>query len=177
MNPCIITVKGDGKGRYGHPKSDRTGPIESFIVDNAVFYSAVFKHVKTCSNCSPIAIMTIYFKRRKGIFTDTLVNLLRKYAKLVNQSDQAIAQSILNEAIIRSACNEYEHLNDYDLIRKIRIEKEYANYRYRSRVEKQTEDRYCRLNQLIVEPNLDKTLIFSADNLPHLLEVSSVMNT
>lgn len=179
---CIITVKGDGRGQYGHPKYDRTGPIESFIVDNVVFYSAVFQHVKTCPKCSPLEIMTHYFQRRKGLFTETLINLLKRYYNLIKKSgsaaDQITAQAMINEATIRSAYNEYEHLNDYDVVRKIRFEKEYANYRYRSRmVASAAENRYYQLARLIVEPNLDKTKDFSIENLPKLLEISSVMSS
>ncbi len=61
---CILTVKGNGVGRYGHPKKDRTGPITDFLVDNTVFYSAVTKHLTICKRCSIQEVLTAYLDRR-----------------------------------------------------------------------------------------------------------------
>lgn len=61
---CTITVKGNGVGRYGHPKHDRTGPIREFLVDNQIFYRVVKNHVATCDKCDPNAILEHYLARR-----------------------------------------------------------------------------------------------------------------
>lgn len=61
---CLITVKGDGKGLNGHPKTDRTGPLSEFLIDNVHFYTAVRKHLKTCQTCSPTDVLQVYLNRR-----------------------------------------------------------------------------------------------------------------
>ena len=52
---CEITIKGNGEGRNGHPKTDRTGPVREFLVDNGVFYRAVKKHVAKCDVCDELS--------------------------------------------------------------------------------------------------------------------------
>lgn len=82
---CIITVKGDGRGRNGKPKYDRTGPLEQFMVDNVYFYPIVFRHVKSCTQHDPNEILRHYITRRtarsQNMVTGTLVELALKYAR------------------------------------------------------------------------------------------------
>lgn len=121
---CVITVKGDGQGRYGHPKNDRTGPLEEFMVDNVVFYTAVFKHLKSCDGHDPNKILKYYLSRRikRGdqMITGTLVKLALKYARHF-----VIDPAILNEYKWRSGINDWDYRKDlslHDLARAVKIQ-------------------------------------------------------
>jgi len=66
---CIITVKGDGKGRYGKPKNDRIGPLSDFLVFNQIFFKVVRDHLKTCNICDPYEVIEVYLERLRKVGT------------------------------------------------------------------------------------------------------------
>jgi hypothetical protein len=113
---CIITIPGDGKGRYGKPKNDRTGPVEEFVVDNGYFYPRVFAHVEKCKLCDPTEVLHKYLERRlakeeQGV-TPTFVKLARRYYRL----NRGIPKSLLREIEIRSGINNEIDRSDFTLI-------------------------------------------------------------
>jgi len=112
---CVITVKGNGVGRYGHPKTDRTGPVSEFLVDNGVFYTAVYKHVKDCPTCDPVQVLKVYLDRRtngakfNGVTSDGQVKLALKYERLFKKNKVQYDTELINEFLWRStAFEEYE---------------------------------------------------------------------
>jgi len=105
---CVITVKGDGAGRNGHPKTDKTGPVSDFLVDNTVFYTAISKHLKDCTVCDPVAILEEYLSRRKRepkfkrSTSKSLVELALKYERLFIKKKLTFNPELINEIIWRS---------------------------------------------------------------------------
>jgi hypothetical protein len=102
---CIVTMLGDGVGRYGKPKNDRTGPVREFIVDNQYFYPRVFKHVKDCAKCDSVTILETYLNRRinKGeeLVTGALVKLAYQYFRL----HRCVPISLVRQFEIRAGIN------------------------------------------------------------------------
>ena len=117
---CVITVKGDGKGKYGHPKADRTGPVSEFLVDNQVFYTAISKHLKNCDVCDPVEILKVYLDRRlknpkfNQMVSDSLVKQALKLERLCDRRRIACDPKLINEFIWRS--NAWE-VNGQPLVR------------------------------------------------------------
>ena len=105
---CQLTVKGDGRGRYGHPKTDRTGPISEFLVDNTVFYAVVIKHLKTCTICDMTEVLKVYLSRRLdptrkslGMTSRTLLKLALSFEKLAKKKGVQLPPGLVNEFIWR----------------------------------------------------------------------------
>jgi hypothetical protein len=104
---CVITVKGDGVGRYGKPKVDRTGPLSEFLVDNSVFYVEITKHLQQCSVCSVNAVLTEYLRRRvqipkfKGQTGASLVKRAVILERLAKKKGEALTPGLVNEIIWR----------------------------------------------------------------------------
>lgn len=100
---CIITVKGDGRGQYGHSKHDRTETIQRFLVHNQVLYTEVFKHVVKCDKCDPNKILECYFSSREkmkiSLTSSTFVDLVRRYE--LNMSSR-LTQNWLKKLILSS---------------------------------------------------------------------------
>ena len=105
---CVITVKGNGVGKYGHPKNDRTGPISEFLVDNQVFYRAVNKHLKDCTVCDPVEILKTYLNRRisnpkfEERVSDSLVKQAMTMERQCAKRGVACDPKLINEFIWRS---------------------------------------------------------------------------
>ena len=105
---CIITVKGNGSGRYGNPKTPRTGPLKEFLVDNSVFYIAVTNHLKTCNTCSIEEILRYYLERRKtnskfnGFTATGIVNRALILEKLAAKKGCPVPKELVNEFLWRS---------------------------------------------------------------------------
>ena len=103
---CIITVPG-GTGGHGVPVKDRTGPLESFLVDNQVFYKHVRQHVEKCQTCDPKAILEVYLDRRrsnpkfKGVASRTLVKNAISYLKVFKKRNLPLPTDLIAEAIGR----------------------------------------------------------------------------
>ena len=103
---CLITVKGGGGG-HGRPAKDRTGTVESFLVDNSVFYGAVLSHLRDCDKCDPVEVLRTYLERRKtvqkfdGQTSGTLVALALKYDKLF-QKRGLDGKDVVDEILWRS---------------------------------------------------------------------------
>lgn len=108
---CVITVKGDGRGKYGHPKTDKTGPLKDFIVDNVVYYIAVTKHLSECNVCSVNDVLTEYLRRRvtipkfEGFSSRSLVTRVFVLEKLAKRKGEALTQGLVNELIWRGGTN------------------------------------------------------------------------
>lgn len=108
---CNITIQGDGKGRYGKPKTTKTGPLSDFLVDNSVFYIAVTKHLKECDHCSIDAVLTEYLQRRLEItkFDGKSSLGLAKRAiileRLAGNKGQTLTKGVVNELLWRSGAS------------------------------------------------------------------------
>ena len=115
MFDCTITVLGDGRGKYGRSKNDRTGPVSMFMVDNVTLYSRVKTHIKSCQSCDPTAALEYYIKRRRdipkfgGSITTTLAKTALSYERLFKK-DRPVPASLVNEYLWRSG--------DIDLLEK-----------------------------------------------------------
>ena len=105
---CNITVLGDGNGRYGKPKTTKTGPLSDFLVDNSVFYVAITKHLKECDHCSIDAVLTEYLRRRResvkfnGQSSSGLVKRAIILERLAKKRGQSLTPGIVNELIWRN---------------------------------------------------------------------------
>lgn len=101
---CIITVKGNGKGRYGNFKQDKTGPVSQFMVDNVHLYPIVKAHIVACDRCDPTEALRFYLNRRAGgvTVTGTLAKLALSYERLCRKT-RPIPKELVNEFICRSA--------------------------------------------------------------------------
>ncbi len=64
MFECVITVEGNGEGKYGRFKNDKTGPVSQFMVDNIALYPIVKRHVLSCDKCDPTEALQYYLNRR-----------------------------------------------------------------------------------------------------------------
>lgn len=117
---CIITVKGDGVGRYGKTKTDRTGPIRDFLMDNQVLYTAVLRHVRECALCDPVAIFMHYLERRRnlpkhhGKTSRTFINLALKYEKICAERKTPLDKGLIHECYWR--CSDFALLEECYLI-------------------------------------------------------------
>jgi hypothetical protein len=115
---CIITVKGNGVGKYGHSKNDRTGPLKDFLVDNQVLYLAVTKHLQGCSTCSIEAVLREYLRRRveipkfKGGMSSSLPKRALILEKLAKKKGQPVPRELVNEFLWRSGV--YGVIEHYD---------------------------------------------------------------
>jgi hypothetical protein len=103
---CVITVKGDGVGKYGHPKTDQTRTIKEFLVDNTKFYIAVTKHLKTCNVCDIEEILRYYLARRiqkfEGKTSIGLTSRALVLEKLAEKKKNPVPKSLVNEFIWRN---------------------------------------------------------------------------
>ena len=104
---CIITVPGDGKGGYGKTKADRTGTVESFLVDNQVLYSAILKHLRKCQVCDPKEVLQKYLDRRlgnpkfKSQISRVLVAHSQKFRNVFKQRELPIPEDLIAEFMWR----------------------------------------------------------------------------
>jgi hypothetical protein len=100
-------VPGRGKAGHGHPREDRTGPLEEFLVDNQVFYKHVREHLSQCSLCNPRAVLEIYLERRrtepkfKGVAAQTFVKNAVAYIRLCKKRSVPAPLDLIAEAIGR----------------------------------------------------------------------------
>jgi hypothetical protein len=105
---CLLTIKGDGRGKYGKYKNDTTRTIRDFIIDNVAVYHKVLKHVAGCDKCNPVEIFTEYLSRRKrmpkfkGTTTATLCRLAEQYEKLARKKGLVFPKELLHEVRLRS---------------------------------------------------------------------------
>lgn len=89
IRSCTITIKGDGKGRYGKFKVDTTRTVKEFIVDNQHVYGKVLDHVKKCKDpdpCDPVEVLQVHLLRLKtpkrgGVVADSLFKNILRYKK------------------------------------------------------------------------------------------------
>lgn len=104
---CVITVKGNGVGKYGHTKKDRTKPLHEFLVDNQVLYRAVTQHLKDCSVCKIGDVLAEYRRRRvmtpkfKGQSSTGLVNRAIILERLAKKKKEVLPEGLVNELIWR----------------------------------------------------------------------------
>lgn len=116
IDTCVITVPGNGRGGYGHPVKDRTGTVESFLVDNQVFYAAVQKHLKVCASCSPQEVLERLLERRKatprfaGQTSQTQVRLARRWFKAF---PGRVRPTIVREFVARSGVSVLVEMPEY----------------------------------------------------------------
>jgi hypothetical protein len=139
MFDCEITVKGDGIGKYGRFKHDKTGPVRQFMVDNVHLYSKVKAHVLDCDKCDCEEALRHYLKRRKteskfrGLVTGTLAKMALSYER---KSKTPISPNLVNEFIWRSTDLELiskfqDRLTVRDLVNSYKISIEfYGGPRY-----------------------------------------------
>ena len=105
---CIITIAGNGSGRYGSPKTPRTGPISEFRVDNTVFYIAITNHLKTCNVCNIEEILRVYLERRKkspkfnGFTSSGLAKRAQILEKLAIKKKKPVPKELVNEFLWRA---------------------------------------------------------------------------
>lgn len=128
---CTITVKGNGVGRYGRPKEDVTGTVTEFLVDNDVFYGAVFSHLKECKAerpCDPQQVLEAYLARRKhqakfkGTGSKGLSRLAMKYKRTFR--DRVSDETVKEFAVISGDLEtlfEAQSLNRQDMVRGLTI--------------------------------------------------------
>ncbi len=111
---CEITVKGDGQGRHGHPKNDRTGPLRDFLVFNQVFFKAVRDHLKGCADCDPAEIMRVYLERvrsppRKTVVSRTSATFIDHVTKLekllARKGSPPLPAEMVNEVWLRGGAD------------------------------------------------------------------------
>lgn len=178
---CVITIAGNGVGRYGRFKNDKTGPLKQFIVDNVHLYGKVFQHVKDCSICDPVQVLEAYLNRRrtdpkfKGITTDSLVKLALKYEKLFKKKNVVYDVKMVNEFIWRSWQIEYipvyaPRLSLQEIVSHIRVLKKKTNGL--TRPNSLFDDRYNMVFQIL--RNDDGSEI-SEEHLQQLLKVAEVV--
>jgi hypothetical protein len=104
---CVITVKGDGVGRYGKAKTDQTRTLKDFLVDNVVFYVAVTNHLKTCQVCSVDEVLKEYLRRRvsiakfSGMTSKSLVTRALILETLAKKKKELLTPGLVNEMIWR----------------------------------------------------------------------------
>jgi hypothetical protein len=99
---CVITVPGDGKGRNGKSKGDRTGPVESFLVDNQVLYQAVRKHLRKCKVCDPKEALQAYLDRRRnpkfqGTISRSLIGHAEKFRSVFKERGLPVPEDLIAE--------------------------------------------------------------------------------
>ena len=104
---CQITIKGNGVGRYGHPKTDRTGPLSEFLVDNQVFYKEICKHLRSCTSCDVIEVMNVYLQRRmdpkksNGKVSQSLLKQSTSLEKIAQKKNIPIPAGLMGEFLWR----------------------------------------------------------------------------
>lgn len=110
MFDCIVTVPGDGVGRDGRFKKDKTGAIKWLMVDNSFLYQIVRKHVIKCPHCSPERALEHYLHRRmvrfNGRVSAGLMNLALQYERLAALEQRAVPMKLVNEFICRTGCHD-----------------------------------------------------------------------
>src|SRR3990172_7678026 len=123
---CIITYPGDNVGRHGHPKKDRTGPVREFVVNNQLFYTAVFNHIKNCGKCNPAEAVQLYFKSRFDEdgqelgTTDILCKLISRYKKrFPDKISDEVVKNFYYRLSHREAFAEYLETRDGEEIPEI----------------------------------------------------------
>jgi hypothetical protein len=107
MFDCVVTVNGDGHGRNGQFKEDKTGPVSQFMVDNVVLYPLVKNHIVQCPHCDPTKAVRHYLERRKtlkkfkGRVTATLAKVALSYERKCAKT-RPVPRELVNEFIWRS---------------------------------------------------------------------------
>lgn len=137
---CQITVPGDGQGRYGKPKVTKTGPIEAFLVDNTVYYSAVSVHVfgrkkgQECRACDPEALLRVWLSRRVndvkkfgGLTSTGLIEHALSWERRASKQGRPIPRSLVDEFLWRGGWHQVSkhvgRLDVYDAYRGLRLSK------------------------------------------------------
>lgn len=178
---CVVTIEGNGVGRYGRFKIDKTGPLKQFIVDNVFLYGKVFNHVKTCQVCDPVQVLEAYLNRRRsvlkfdGITTGSLVKLALKYEKFFKAKNLSYDVRMVNEFIWRSwdiqhAASYSPRLSLQEIVKHFRILKKrphLINDRY-------FDDRYNVVFKIL--QNDDGTEM-AEENIKQLIAVASVVTS
>lgn len=113
---CIIMIPGDGVGRYGKPKRDRTGPVEEFVVDNGYFYPRVFAHVEKCKLCDPTEILNKYLTRRFAKEQHGVTTIFTKLARRYYRLNRGVPKSLLREIEVRSGIVNEVDRSDFSLL-------------------------------------------------------------
>jgi hypothetical protein len=117
MLDCIITVKGNGVGKYGRSKKDRTGYVSEFCVDNTFFYRAIFKHLKECNKCDPNDVLkTLLFRRKDGLVTGSLAELAVKYKRNFQSTDWLLVEEYICRCIDSRVILKYLNNFEYEQI-------------------------------------------------------------
>jgi hypothetical protein len=177
---CLLTIKGDGAGKYGQFKKDTTRTIRNWIVDNQVIYPKVFKHVATCDKCDPVKISIAYLERRRntnkfnGRTTAILVNLINRYAKLTAKRGKIFPKEVLHEArlkcdsakILVTYEKEFSSREIYDVLRNFHI----VGHSYVLRGLLAASSRFYAINRLY-----EKIGDTCPDDIDDLLKVADVM--
>jgi hypothetical protein len=107
---CRIKVAGDGIGKYGKPKTDKEGPISDFLVDNAVYYTAIRKHLKDCNICDMNDILSTYLRRRiqmpkfNGKTSAGLVDNALKFENLACKKGVVLQEGLVNDSSGERVC-------------------------------------------------------------------------
>jgi len=117
MLDCIITVKGNGIGKYGHSKKDRIGSVSEFCVDNLVLYRAVFKHLKECNKCDPNDVLkTLLLRRKDGLVTGSLAELAVRYKRNFQSTDRLLVEEYVCRCIDSRVILKYLNNFEYEQI-------------------------------------------------------------
>ena len=177
---CVVTIEGNGVGRYGRFKADKTGPLKQFIVDNVFLYGKVFQHVKGCNVCNPVQILEHYLNRRRtdpkfdGVTTDTLVKLALKYEKFFKAKNLPYDVKMVNEFIWRSW--QIEHIPVYasrlslqEIVNHVRILKRRSPHQIQGQY---FDAQYNMIFQILKN---DDGLEMAEAQLQRLIEVASVV--
>lgn len=110
-------VEGDGRGKYGRFKKDKTGPISQFMVDNVTLYALVKKHIVKCPHCDPTEAVRHYLERRrtdpkfKGRVTGALAKVALSYERQCAKT-RPVPRELVNEFIWRSGDRDLILAND-----------------------------------------------------------------
>ena len=105
---CQITIRGNGIGRYGHPKNDRTGPLSEFLVDNVVLLRQISKHLKQCNKCTVEEVLQIYLKRLNpgksfnGCVSISLASKALVFENIARRKEETLTPGLVNEFLWRS---------------------------------------------------------------------------
>lgn len=105
---CSITIKGDGRGKYGKLMYDKSGPLRDFLIDNQHFYIEITKHLQTCNVCSIDVVLNEYLRRRvetpkfRGESSNGLVKRAIVLERLAKKRGQSLTPGVVNELIWRN---------------------------------------------------------------------------
>jgi hypothetical protein len=113
MLDCIITIRGDGEGKYGNIKEDKTGPLHDFLSFRKVYFKAIRDHVQKCDECKIEDIFVAYKNRvilnqdesgenEYGTTSKTLLEHVTALEKILRKSGKTYDKELVNELFLRS---------------------------------------------------------------------------